>query len=184
LHLVAHEDARIEKRSGCNDQRSAPENTGARMQAANSATFNPQGQRLSDEHFDPALGNESSHSGTIEPTICLEPWPLHCRPFAPVEHAAVDCCPVRRARHESVEHVELTHKVALADATDRGVTRHLANVFRPECDQADPRAAAGRSGSSLAPGVAGSDNENVEHRQALSGFWLEGKISSQTTCFT
>jgi len=184
VHFVAHEDARVEKCPGRDDKRTTLKQTKVCLQAGDAAPLNPKGRRFSDKHLNTALGNETSHGGTIESAICLAPWPLHCRPFAAVEHAAVDPRPVRRARHESVEHVELPHKVALADTTDRRVARHLADIFGSEGHQSDARASAGCSSGSLATGVTGSDDENVEHRQALSGFWLEGKISSQTTCFT
>jgi len=69
-------------------------------------------------------------------------------------------------RHETVEHVELAHKVTLADAADRRVAGHLPSIFCSECEQANARTTASRSSRSLAPGMAGPDYQNVVHAQA------------------
>jgi hypothetical protein len=79
----------------------------------------------------------------------------------------VDGCPISGSRHEAVEDVELTDKMALADAADRRVARHLSRIFGSEGEQPDTRAAAGRSGRSLAPGMAGADHQNVVHEAEL-----------------
>ena len=73
---------------------------------------------------------------------------------------------VRGARHQTVEHVELAHQMALADAADRGIARHLAGILGAEGEQADARAAAGRGSRSLAAGMAGTDHQNVVHDPA------------------
>ena len=62
----------------------------------------------------------------IESAVGLDARALHRRPLAAVEHAAVDRGAVGGARHQSVEHVELADQMALADAADRRVARHLA----------------------------------------------------------
>jgi hypothetical protein len=79
------------------------------------------------------------------------------------------------ARHQPVEHVELADKMALADATDRWIARHLSGVFSAEGEQSDPRAATGGSGRSLASGMAGADHQHVVHALGLrrSAFHVE-----------
>ena len=67
------------------------------------------------------------------------------------------------ARHQPVEHVELAHQMALADPADRRVARHLPDILGAEGQQADARAAARRRGRGFASGMAGADDENVEH---------------------
>ncbi len=72
------------------------------------------------------------------------------------------------ARHQPIEHVELADEVALADAADRRIARHLSRVFGAEGQQADARAAAGRGSRSFAAGMAGADDDDVKHRAALA----------------
>ena len=72
------------------------------------------------------------------------------------------------ARHQPVENVQLAHEMAFADPADRRVARHLPDIFGAESQQADARAAAGRSGGRLAAGMAGADDQNVEHARRLS----------------
>ena len=67
------------------------------------------------------------------------------------------------ARHQPVEHVELAHQMTLADAADRRIARHLAEILGAEGQQADARAAARRGGRRFAPGVAGADDQYVVH---------------------
>ena len=76
--------------------------------------------------------------------------------------------PVSRARHESVKNVEFADQMTLADTPDRGVARHLADVLGTEGDKSDARATASRGGRSFAPGMAGTNDQDVEHAEALS----------------
>jgi hypothetical protein len=80
----------------------------------------------------------------------------------------MDGCAVRSARHETVEDVELAHEMALPDATDRRIARHLPGIFGAEGKQANPRTAAGRGGRSFASGVTGADHQDIKHEGALS----------------
>jgi hypothetical protein len=57
--------------------------------------------------------------------------------------------------------------MALADPADRGITRHLAGILGAEGEQGDARAATRRGSGGLAPGVAGADHDNIEHRAAF-----------------
>jgi len=58
--------------------------------------------------------------------------------------------------------------MALADAADRRVARHLAGILRPERKQSDARAAARRGSRSFAPSMAGADHQYVKHIRALA----------------
>jgi hypothetical protein len=95
---------------------------------------------------------------------------LHRRALAAVQHSAVNRRTVGRTRHEPVEHVKLADEVTLADTSDRRVARHLPDIFRAKCDKAYARAPASRRGRSFAPGMAGTDHQDIEHPPALSGF--------------
>jgi hypothetical protein len=70
---------------------------------------------------------------------------------------------IGRSRHQSVENVDLTDKMSLADTADRGIARHLPSVFAAKREQSHARAATGRGSRSLAPGMAGADYEYVVH---------------------
>ena len=76
----------------------------------------------------------------VELAVRLDARTPDRRPLAAVEHAPVDRRAVGRARHQPVEHVELAHQMALADAADRRVARHLPGVLGAEGQQPDARA--------------------------------------------
>jgi hypothetical protein len=71
-------------------------------------------------------------------------------------------------RHQPVEHVELADEMALANPSDRRITRHLTGIFGLKSEQADARTAAGRGSRSFASGVAGADHQHVKHARALA----------------
>ncbi len=106
--------------------------------------------------------------GAVKLAVGLHPRPPHGRALAAVEHPAMDRGAIGGARHQPVEHVELAHQMALADAADRRIARHLTYVFRAEREQANARAAASRGSRSLAAGMAGADHQNVVHDLALA----------------
>jgi hypothetical protein len=66
--------------------------------------------------------------------------------------------------------------MARPDTPDRRVAGHLADILCAERDQAYAGATAGRRGRRFAPGMAGTDHEDVEHRLALRGFSSQVKI--------
>jgi hypothetical protein len=70
--------------------------------------------------------------------------------------------------------------MTFADAADRRIAGHLADVLGSECDEADARPAPRCRGRSLAPGMTGTDYQNIEHVRSLSDFTLVRK-SSETT---
>jgi hypothetical protein len=80
----------------------------------------------------------------------------------------MDCGAIRRASHQPVEYVKLSHKMALADATDRRIARHLACVFCSECEQSDTRAPPGRCSRSFASGMASTNYQNFMHHAPLA----------------
>jgi hypothetical protein len=58
--------------------------------------------------------------------------------------------------------------VTFAHTPDRRIPRHLADVLSSAGDKSDARATASRGGRSFAPGMAGTDDQDVEHAEALS----------------
>ena len=126
-------------------------------------------QRLGNDQLDPVVGKQVRNRGAVERAVGLDPRTPYRRTLAAIEHAAVDRSPVRGPGHETVEDIELAHEMALADAANGRVARHLANIPGAKGQQADARAAPGRSGGGFAAGVAGTNHKDVEHgRAALS----------------
>jgi hypothetical protein len=80
----------------------------------------------------------------------------------------VDCSTIGGARHQTVEDIELTDEMALADTADGRVTGHLPNIFGTKRKQRDTGSAARRSSRSFATGMAGADHQNVVHDGALA----------------
>jgi hypothetical protein len=75
---------------------------------------------------------------------------------------------IRGTGHQSVEYIEFTDQMPLADAADRRIARHLAGILGAKRKQADAGAAARRRSRSLAPGVTGADYQDIVHRGALA----------------
>ena len=92
---------------------------------------------------------------------------MDCTSLAAIEHAAVDGGLVRRARHQSVEDVELPNQMAFADAADRWVAAHLADILRAEGDQPNACAATRSRCSRLAARVTRANDQYVEHASRL-----------------
>jgi hypothetical protein len=68
------------------------------------------------------------------------------------------CRAVCRPGHKAIEHIELTHEVAFADAADRRIARHLPYVLGAKREQADSRAPPRGSCSGLAARVPGAND--------------------------
>jgi hypothetical protein len=66
--------------------------------------------------------------------------------------------------------------VTLANATDRGVAGHPANVRAPEGSQNHSRTTPRRRRSSLHTSVTGTNDKNVKHGPVLAALALEIKI--------
>jgi hypothetical protein len=75
---------------------------------------------------------------------------------------------VRGARHQAVENVELSDKMAFAHPANRRVARHLPGIFGAEGQQADARTTPRRCCRSLAARVTSADNQDVVHERALA----------------
>jgi hypothetical protein len=97
----------------------------------------------------------------------------------------MDRSAIRSAGHEPVKYVEFANQMALAHTANRGVARHLPDVLGAKGDETDARATTSRGSRSLAPGMAGTDYQDVEHAEELSEFARVRKSPETTTqCFT
>ena len=115
---------------------------------------------------------------------------LHRRSLAPVEHPAVDRRPVGRARHQPVEDIEFAHQDGpcrhprSTDCTTSGRGPRLGR------SQADARATASRGSCRFAPGMAGTNDQDVEHAGRLANLAESGnrlrrqrRVSRETSTF-
>jgi hypothetical protein len=178
--LISNEDSSIEERAGRNDQGATVEMAIARLQTRNAPTCHLKSQRLRNDNVDAALRHEVLNRSTVERAVCLEARPLHCRPLAAIQHPPMDCSPVGRPRHQTVENVQLTDEVPLANAADRRIAGHLSDILRTEGHETDARASSSGSGRSLTASMARANDKDVEHLGALSEVAALWK-SSQTT---
>ena len=168
LHLITEKDSSIEKSPRRNYERATREQAHVGFEPGNTATFDPKRQSFRHNHCYAALTNKFSHRGTVKPSIGLESRALNGRPFAAVEHPAMDSCPIGSAGHQSIEDVELADKVTLPDAADGRVAGHLPDVLRPKGDQPDAAPATRCSSRGFATGMAAPNYKDVEHGRRLA----------------
>ena len=90
---------------------------------------------------------------------------LYRRALGPVQQPELDARLVRHPAHQAVERVDLAHQVALAEAADGRVARHLADGVQAMGEQQGARAGAGRGRGGLAPGMAAADHDHIPGRQ-------------------
>ncbi len=117
------------------------------------------------------LRQQPLHGLAIELAVGLGPRPAHRRAFGAVEDAELDAGQIGGARDDAVERVDLAHQMALGEAADRRVARHLADramaVRREQRRGAEARRSRGR----LAAGMAAADHDHVvAHLPALYCF--------------
>ncbi len=82
--------------------------------------------------------------------------------LAGIEDPELDTGLVGGQRHRPPESVHLLHQVPLADPTDGGVARHLAERFDAVGEQERARTRAGGGERSLGTGVTATDHDDVE----------------------
>ena len=73
--------------------------------------------------------DERAHRLFVQRPVCLGPGRAYGRALTRVEHAKVNARQVRGLTHDAIERIDFSHQVALADAADGRVTRHLADGF-------------------------------------------------------
>ena len=117
----------------------------------------------------PLLAQQAMDRRLEQSPIGLDARPLHGAALGSIEHAVMDRGGIGGTRNETVEGVDLTNEVALAEAADRRIAAHGAHGFPVEADECHARAHAGGDGSRLAAGMAAADHDHVEwmHRAHL-----------------
>src|SRR5690606_4404637 len=94
------------------------------------------------------------HSLPIELPIRLSPRPLDRWPLRPVEQAKLNACLVCHPPHETIESIDLAHKVPLAESSYSRVTRHFPDGGKLVRHQCRARAHTRRCCCGFSAGVA------------------------------
>ena len=97
----------------------------------------------------------------IQLPVYLRSRPLHGRTLSPVQHLVLNPTLVAHARAQPVQRVDLPHEVALADATEAGVARHLTHGGAAVGQKEGAASAAGGGGGGLATGVPPAYHDHI-----------------------
>ena len=109
-------------------------------------------------------------------TIALGAWRPDGRPFAFVEHAELDCCPVRHHCHLPSEGVYLAHNLSFGYTANSRVAAHLRNLVHIHRYEACPGAHVRCCACCLAACVSRPDNDHVVLEiHSLLIFWRKSK---------
>ena len=84
------------------------------------------------------------HLLPVEFLVALGARGLDGRAATPIEQAEMDSVGISHLADEAPEGIDFPHQVALADAPDRRVARHLGNHFRVYGDQGGTGPHSGR----------------------------------------
>ena len=136
----------------------------------------PEGQTIDapaiveDQIFDPAFDNHEVdiflqnflHREAIELAVGLRARAANSGPFRAVQHPELDTGAIDHPGHHAVKRIDFADDVALAEAANRRIARHLTNrgalVGHQRRARADPR----RGGRSLAARMPAADDDDVE----------------------
>ena len=107
------------------------------------------------------LGQQFGHGAAIKLAVGLRPRPAHRRTLRTVQHAELDAGLVDGPAHHPVERVDLAHQMALGEAADCRVARHLADRRPVVRQQSGAGTDAGRCRSRLAASMTTADHEHI-----------------------
>ena len=90
---------------------------------------------LDDQILDPALdhleigggADRRLHRLAVELAVSLGARALHGRAFGAVEQPELDAGGIGDAAHQAIESIDLAHQMALTEAADGRIARHLAD---------------------------------------------------------
>src|SRR5262249_55518759 len=103
-------------------------------------------------------------SRAIELSIGLRARASDGRSLAAIEQPELDASAIRSAPHNAVKRIDLADKMALGQAANSRVARHLADGGGVMCQPQRPSAHARRCGCRLGPGVPATDDNDIEFR--------------------
>ena len=115
-------------------------------------------------------GQQLSHGRPVQRAVGLRPRPLDRRSLAAVENPKLNPGAVDGPRHQAIQGVDLAHQMALTQAADGRVARHLAQCCQILRDQRGPSAKARGGGGGLGTGVPPTHDNHfiISHRALLT----------------
>src|SRR3990172_2764074 len=93
--------------------------------------------------------------------VYLRPEGLDSRPFAGVEHAELDACPVGHAAHLAPKGVYLTDEVPFGNPPYRRIAGHQPDIVNVEGDDQGPAPQPCRRQGRLASGMSCANNDDI-----------------------
>src|SRR5690606_38516486 len=104
--------------------------------------------------------NGRLHGLAIERAVCLGARSANSRPLASIENAELDARLVSHATHETIERVDLAHKVSLAQTANGRVAAHDADSVEAMRDKCRGHAKTSGCGGGFRAGMAPADNDD------------------------
>ena len=74
----------------------------------------------------------------------------------------MDRTSVSRPAQHTVQRIDFTHQMALAQTANRRIATHRADGIEVKADQASPRTHTRRRASRFDPGMTAADNKNIK----------------------
>ena len=135
---------------------------GKRDDTAYAAAFDDQVRRFLLEQLEARLVLQHAADGAlVELTVGLRARRAYRRALARVQRAKLDAGAVGCARHRATERVDLAHQVALADAANRRIAAHRAELLDALGQQQCARTHARGRKRGFGAGVAAADYDDV-----------------------
>src|SRR5262249_25296215 len=145
------------------NDRSALDRALGRLDTADSIAGKAKTLDGSFDNLKPGLSaNGRLHGGAIELAVGLGARTAHRRSLRPVEEAELDARRIGDPSHQPVKRIDLAHEMALAEATDGGVTRHFADRRKSVSDERGSGTEPGSRRRGFAAGMATPDNNDVK----------------------
>ena len=95
---------------------------------------------LACEHINTGCRNRARDEPRIAISVSLNSGPMDRRPLASVQQAELDRRMIRRPSHHTIEGIDLSNQMSLADAADCRIAGHLAKVESRHRHQSHRRA--------------------------------------------
>ena len=102
-----------------------------------------------------------AHLNPVLALVTLRARRPDCGAAGGIQQTELDAHCVGDLAHDPAKCIHFPHQMALGDASDRGVARHLCNEIQVETEQCCPQAHARCGHGRFASGVAGTHNYNV-----------------------
>ena len=127
------------------------------------------------------LNDRRLHRRSVKFSIRLGAWSTHGRTLAPVQHAKLNASGIGGAPHQTIQRVDLADEVALAETSDRRIAGHRSNSRKSVGHQRRLSTHPCSRARGLAPGVATSDNNDVERAGNHAGPFITRRRRPEVT---